>query len=231
VCGFDTDLTTTPFSADTSVIVVLSSEVLGEGFEISGIFFAGASKGDGGGSLLVDEFAESCLTLDEAVWDFLLSAEGWEPHNELNWVNIVSDDDELGFLVLNEVGDVVETVFEDLWFGGLVLLVSTFNLVLSGSQKSLLLLFLAFSGVLGEESEQVAGLVGFQGVGELVDGWWDLQSVHEDSLLTLELDISWPSDETGQVTAMLDILTDAIVAWSTLEKWVSLNSWVLFSNL
>jgi len=179
----------------------------------------------------VDEFTKSRLTLDEAVWDFLLSAEGWEPHDELNWVDIVSNDDELGLLVLDEVSDVVETVFQDVWLGSLVLLVSVLNLVLSGSQKSLLLLFLAFSGVLGEKSEEVASLVGFQGVGELIDGWWDLQSLHEDSLLTLELDVLGPSDETGQVTTMLDVIADTEVAWSTLEQWISLNSWILFGHL
>lgn len=231
VCGFDTDLTTTPFLADSKVVVVLRSEVLDEGLEVSRVLFAGAGDGNSGGSLFVDEFTKSCLSLDEAVWDVLLSAEGWEPHNELDWVNIVSDDDELSLLVLDEVSDVVETVFQDLWLSGLILLLSTGNLVLSGGQKSLLLLFLAFSGVLGEKSEQVTGLVGFQGVGELIDGWWDLQSLHEDSLLTLELDVSWPSDETGQITTMLDVITNAEVAWSTLEQWVSLNSWILFSHL
>jgi len=231
VCGFDTDFTASPFLSNLKIVVVLGTEVLDQGFKVSIVLLAGASEGDSGGSLLVDEFTKSRLSLDEAVWDFLLSAEGWEPHNELDWVDIMSNDDELGLLVLDEVGDVVETVFQDLWLGSLVLLVSTFNLVLSGSQKSLFLLFLAFSGVLGEESEEVAGLVGFQGVGELIDGWWDLQSLHEDSLLTLELDVSGPSDETGQVTTMLDVIANSEVAWSTLEQWVSLNSWILFSHL
>jgi len=231
VCGFDTDLTTSPFLAESIVVIVLSTEVLGQSFKISGILFAGASDGNGGGSLFVDEFTKSCLTLDEAVWDILLSAEGWEPHDELDWVDVVSNDDELSLLVLDEVSDVVKTVFQDLWLSSLVVLLGTFNLILSGSQKSLLLLFLAFSGVLGEKSEEVAGLVGFQGVGELIDGWWDLQSLHEDSLLSLELDVLWPSDETGQVTSWLNIVADTEVAWSTLEQWVSLNSWILFSDL
>lgn len=231
VCGFDTDLTTSPFLADGKIVVILSSEVLNEGFEVSRVLLAGTGQSDSGGSLFVDEFTKSCLTLDEAVWDFLLSAEGWEPHDELDWVDIVSNDDELGLLVFDEVSDVVKTVFQDLWLSSLVLLLSSGNFILSGSQKSLLLLFLAFSGVLGEESEQVAGLVGFQGVGELIDGWWDLQSLHKDSLLTLELDVSWPSDESGQVTTMLDVLANSEIAWSTLEQWVSLNSWILFNHL
>jgi len=231
VCGFDTDLTTSPFFTESEIVIVLGFEVLGQSFKVSSILFAGTSDGNSGGSLFVDEFTKSCLSLDEAVWDVLLSAEGWEPHDELDWVDIVSNDDELGFLVLNEVSDVVETVFQDLWLGSLVVLLGTSNLILSGSQKSLLLLFLAFSGVLGEKSEEVAGLVGFQSVGELIDGWWDLQSLHEDSLLTLELDVLWPSDETGQVTSMLDIIADTEVAWSALEQWVSLNSWVLLGNL
>lgn len=231
VCGFDTDLTTSPFLADGKIVVILSSEVLNEGFEVSRVLLAGTGQSDSGGSLFVDEFTKSCLTLDEAVWDFLLSAEGWEPHDELDWVDIVSNDDELGLLVFDEVSDVVKTVFQDLWLSSLVLLLSSGNFILSGSQKSLLLLFLAFSGVLGEESEQVAGLVGFQGVGELIDGWWDLQSLHKDSLLTLELDVSWPSDESGQVATMLDVLANSEIAWSTLEQWVSLNSWILFNHL
>jgi len=44
---------------------------------------------------------ESSLSLDEAEGDFLLSAELGEPEDELDGVNVMSDDDELGSLVLN----------------------------------------------------------------------------------------------------------------------------------
>ena len=45
-----------------------------------------------------------------------------------------------------------------------------------------------------------------QGLGELVDAWWHLQPLHEDSPLPLEADVLGPSHEPAQVTLGLDVL-------------------------
>jgi len=49
--------------------------------------------GQDGGSLLVDNGAEAGLALDNDVGDTHLSAEGRKVDNQLDWVNIVSNDD------------------------------------------------------------------------------------------------------------------------------------------
>lgn len=89
----------------------------------------------------MDELTESGLTLDEAISDTLLSAESWEESHKFNWVNVVSDDNELCFTFFNESGNVVKTVLEDVWLG--TLLSITTSLLLFGLllESGLLLLF------------------------------------------------------------------------------------------
>jgi len=134
VLGLDTDLTTTPFSSEVDVVVVLRTEGLAQVLEVAIVLFTDFSKGDASGGLLTDQLAQSCLALDNAEGNFLLSAEGWEPHNEFDWVDVVGDSNKLGFLVFDQVGDVVQAVLE-------------------GGNLSALLLFLAGSLVLGSGEE------------------------------------------------------------------------------
>lgn len=119
----------------------MSSEVLGEGLEILIVFLSNIGNSNAGSSLLVDELSESCLTLNEAIGDTLLSAESWEESHKFNWVNVVSDNDELGLTFFDESGNVVETELEDVWLGTL-LNISTTLLVFSFLLKSGLLFLL-----------------------------------------------------------------------------------------
>lgn len=64
-------------------------------------------------------------------------------------------------------------------------------------------------------------LVGVNSLGELVERWRDLQSSHQDSLLSLDEDVSWPSDESGEVSLWLDSTANAESFWSVLEKAAS----------
>lgn len=61
-------------------------------------------------------------------------------------------------------------------------------------------------------------LVLVNSVGELVDGRRDLQSLHQDSLLPLNSDVSWPFDETGEVSLWLDVTSNSEVSGSLLEE-------------
>lgn len=56
------------------------------------------------------------------------------------------------------------------------------------------------------------------GVGELVDGWWDLESLHENALLSLNADVLGPLDKASQVTDGLDVTTDTEVLRGLLEE-------------
>ena len=57
-----------------------------------------------------------------------------------------------------------------------------------------------------------------EGLGELVDGGGHLQSLHEDSLLTLDTDVARPSDKAGKVALGLDISSKTEVASILLEE-------------
>lgn len=107
--------TTSPLFLVVGVLVELSGEVLLEGVEILEIFLSDLSEGDAGSGLGVDELTESGLSLDEAIWDSLLSAESWEEDHHLEWIDIVGNDNHLGLVFFNKGGDVVETVLEEDW--------------------------------------------------------------------------------------------------------------------
>jgi hypothetical protein len=112
--------TTTPFSSKTETVVVLSSEVLDQVFQVSlvlkkfkkeNIFYllSDASQGNAGSSALVNELAESCLVLDETESDFLLSAELREPDDGFDGVNVVGNNDQSSLLFFNKSGNVIES--------------------------------------------------------------------------------------------------------------------------
>jgi hypothetical protein len=60
-----------------------------------------------GGGLAADNGTETGLALDDDVGDAHLAAEGGEEDDELNGVNVVGDDDEVGLLLLDETDDVL----------------------------------------------------------------------------------------------------------------------------
>lgn len=81
-----------------------------EGGELALILRLDLLDGKDGGSLLVDDCAETGLTLDDDVGDTHLAAESGEENDELDGVNVVGDDDESSLLGLDEGNTVVETV-------------------------------------------------------------------------------------------------------------------------
>lgn len=106
---------------------------------------------EGSGSLVVDDLTEAGLALNDDVGDTFLAAEGREPHDELNGVNVVSDDDELGLLLLNKTGDVVETELDE---EGLLGVSGSLSAGLGLGKKTLLLGGLGLRRVLLEKSEK-----------------------------------------------------------------------------
>jgi len=65
-------------------------------------------------------------------------------------------------------------------------------------------------------------VVFIQGLSKLVDLRRDLESLEKDSLLSLESDVSWPSDESGEILLGLDISTNSEASGGRFEKRVSL---------
>jgi len=175
-------------------------------------------------SLLVDDRAESRLALDDSIRDTHLSAESRDEDHQLNWVNIVGDEDQGSLLVLNQADDVVETVLD-----GIGLLADIFLLLalLDGGgllQQSLLFLSLALGSVFVEELESLASGVTVENVLELGNRRWDLQAEVEDFLLALQADILGPLHHAREVSSGLDVLADTEVAGLLLDKRVLITS-------
>jgi hypothetical protein len=54
----------------------------------------------------------------------------------------------------------------------------------------------------------------------LVNSWWNLKTLLENSLLTLKTNVFWPFDETRKVSLWENILTNTEVSWGLIGKWV-----------
>ena len=98
--------------------------------------------------LLVDDCAETSLALDDGVRDTHLLAERRQEDDELDGVDIVGDNNEVGLLRLDESNTVVETVLDE---EGLLRVLSLSLLLLSSglgdSIKTSLLLLLGLRAV------------------------------------------------------------------------------------
>jgi len=70
-------------------------------------------KSEDGSLLLVNDSSHTGLVLNDDVGDTHLSTEGWNENDEFDGVDIVSNDDEVGFLILDEGNAVVETHLDE----------------------------------------------------------------------------------------------------------------------
>jgi len=129
----------------------------------------------------------------------------------------VSHDNKLGLSFFDEVSYMVQTELKMVWLWSnmaRLILVLGFSLGL----KSLLLLLSGLWRVLSEELKKGSRLTLVNGLGELIQDWWCLQSHHENSLLSLDSDVLWPFHESGKVSLWLNISTDSEVSWALLEE-------------
>lgn len=156
--GLGTHDTTTPVAV--GLLVLLEVTVLdsrAELGELALVFGAHFGQGKNSSSLLVDDSAESGLALDDSVRDTHLAAESGKEDDQLDGVDVVSNEHERRLLVLNEADNVVETEL-----GGVRLLAHILLLLAlrdSGSLlgQTLLLLSLGLRSVLVEELEGLSG--------------------------------------------------------------------------
>jgi hypothetical protein len=196
-------------------IEVRVSGDLNEVGEVSLILGVNVDEGQGRGGLLADNLTKTGLTLNDDVWDTLLAAESGEPHNKLDGLDIVSDDDQLSLLLLDETGDVLEAILDDVGLLGLTLATS---LILGSSEQTSLLLGRSLGSVAVQELEEEGSGILVQGLGELVDHGGNLQTLEQDSALALDADVAGPLDKAGQVALVLQVATDAENAGTGLSK-------------
>lgn len=168
----------------------------------------------------MDNGTETGLALDDGVGNTHLAAESGKEDNQLNGVNVVSDEDKRSLLVLNEADDVVQTVLDMVGLLGDILLLLALGDSGGLSVQTLLLLDLSLRTVLVQELEGLSSGVAVQGVLELSDGRRDLQTHVEDLLLALKTDILGPLDETAEVALGLDVLANTEVAGALLDERV-----------
>lgn len=180
------------------------------------------SEGNNGGSLLVNDGTKSGLVLDDAVRHAHLSAESRDEDNQLDGVNIISNNDQRSLLGLDQRNDVVKTVFDvdGLLADGFALLGITLGNSFGLGTKTSLLFLTGFGAVLVHQAEELGGGVLVEVVAELSNRWWDLQTLVKDDLLTLKTDVFGPFDKSGQVTSRLNVLTDPEVLGATFKKRV-----------
>lgn len=211
----DTHDTTTPGAAELLILVVAFHELLAQGLQVSNVLLVDISESNTSSILHVAELAEVSLTTDEAERNFLSTAESGQVDDSLNGVNVVGNNNNLSLVLLNEGGDVVKTEFDEKRLGGLLVV-----LLLSGFLKTLLLVSLALSGVLGEQFEELVALVLLKSVVELGNAWRHLKALHKDGLLSLDANVARPLDEASQITFGLDITTNTEVAGALFEERV-----------
>jgi len=213
--------TTTPLSA--GLVVLLEVTILDSGDELGELVLvlgADLSDGEDSSGLLVDDRSETGLALDNGVGDTHLLAKGRKEDNELNGLDVVGDEDERSLLVLDQADNVVETVLDGVGLLGDILLLLA--LLDGGSllEETLLLLGLGLRSVLVEELESLGSSVAVEDVLELSESRGNLQAHLKDLLLSLEADILGPLDHARDISLGLDVLADAEVAGSLLEKGV-----------
>jgi len=202
----------TPLTAVINVVVEGGTEILAKSFEFSLVFFANGGDSTRSGGFLVDDLSEATLTLDDAIRDILLAAKSGQPEDELDRIDIVGDDDELGLLGFDQLHDVVDTMLDEIGLlGGIVVFASNlgFGLVL----KTVGLLFLGLRLVTTHKTQKLGGLVLVDTVVELVQRRWDLETLEQDALLSLKADVTRPAHVTGKVTLRLDVAADGKILW------------------
>jgi hypothetical protein len=119
----------------------------------------------------VYQLPESGLALDDAEWDIELTAERWKPNDEFKWVNVLRDNDKASLLVLNEPGDVVQAVLQNVWLAAV-------SAPLCSLGSAFLLLCLGFRAILSEEAVKGGLLWLVEGLAELVHWRRNLEARH-----------------------------------------------------
>lgn len=164
-----------------------------------------------GSSLLMDHGAKARLALDDDVGDTHLSAKGWEVDDQLNWIDIMGNDNQRGLLGLDKSNSVIETILHEEGLLRFSFFFFTVGGFLCGSGETGLLFLLGLGSVLIKQFEKLSSGILIQSMGELGNSRWDLQTTLEDNLLSLEADILRPLHESGEVGGGLDVLANTMV--------------------
>jgi len=103
---------------------------------------------------------------------------------------------------------------------GLLSLLTTLvsSLALSLVLESVGLLLVGLRGVLGQQFKELGSLVLLKGLAELVDLRGHLQSLHQNSLLSLDTNVARPFNEASEVALWLDVSSKSEIFSTLLEE-------------
>jgi len=135
-------------------LVVVGGHGLGQLVQGATVSRLNTSDGHAGSGLPAGHAAEPRLVLDDAVWNAHLAAQCGQEQNKLQGIDVISNDDELGFLLLHEGGHSVDTVTHHRGSLGRSILLSL-SLSDGASPQPLLLGLLVLRTVLVQQLEQL----------------------------------------------------------------------------
>jgi len=156
------------FSDFVGSFVVVGSDGFDELGQVRLVFGFDVFESNTGALFSADKLSESGFAFNDAVRDIHLSAKSWKVDNNFDWVDVVSDDNELSLFSFDQVDDLVDTAGEGCWslaWGVWLSFSSGFG---SGHQSGFFL-GLIFWGVLGGEFKQLSGGLLVKSLRELVD--------------------------------------------------------------
>jgi len=135
--------------------------------ELRLIFGLDVNKSQCRGRFLVHNHTKPRLALDDRVGRTGLTAKGREIEDELDRIDIIGDNNQASFLVLDQSDDVVQAVLDNDGFLGSHLLAG--DLGLGGVNQTTFLLDLGLGPVLIGQFKELRGQVLIEDLGELVD--------------------------------------------------------------
>jgi len=208
---FGSQLATAPLSAVLDIVVVTLTSNGNNVGQLGLVLLAGLGQSNDRGNLLANELSQPGSSLNNNIGNILLAAKGGEPQDELDGVNIVGNDNQLGTVGLNERSDVVDSRDDG---KGALDSVQRLSLGLGVSElgKALFLLELGLGAVLVEQAEQLKGLVLGQHSAELSKCGGHLKTLLKDSLLSLDPYALGPLNEAGEVTLGEDVIANGVVS-------------------
>lgn len=204
-----------------SPIVIIGPDSFDEFRKLLFVLGFNVSKSNRSYHFPTDELSKTSTSLDDAIRNVEFLAEGRKPDDDFDRVDVVGDNDELGFFLFDEGYDFVDPGFET-WGpdGGLVGLagyasVGTFD-------ETGLFLGFGFGGIFGSQFKQLSGSLFIQSLSKLMDRAGDLQTLLQNGFLPLELDVFGPPDESREIPFWLDGLSDSKVFGSLFKKRIGL---------
>src|SRR5271154_3273565 len=149
------------------------------------------------------------LALDNTIRNTSLLAKMRKINNQLNWVNIMRNNNQLSLLLLNQSNTMIQSLLDkDRFLPNLLILVTTLCNSLCFLDKSCSFLLRSFRTIFVEEFEDLGSVVLVEGVAKLGNCRRDLESFLKDLLLSLETNVRWPFYIASQVLFRLDCSTD-----------------------